>query len=117
MKLTQKDKEFLERLAFLLEERDLYVELAAASGPRMVLRKNYGDRIERAFDMTRQGVRWRFNRVFNEMYVESYRTVLWVESRFGTGLREKAMQIARDRARHDRDLIAQQGMNGSGHVG
>ena len=107
MKLTQKDKEFLERLSPLLEEKGLCIDLVESNWPRLVLRKNYGDRIERVFGLSRQGVRWRFNRVFNEMYVQAYATILWVESRFGTGLREKAMTIAQSRAQRDRAVMAQ----------
>ena len=107
MKLTQKDKEFLERLCPLLEEKGLYIDLVESSWPRLVLKKNYGDRVERIFDMSRQGVRWRFNRIFNEMYVQAYITILWIESRFGTGLREKAMTIARDRVRRNRGGLVQ----------
>jgi hypothetical protein len=49
------------------------------------------------FGMTRQGVRWRFQRLFNEIYVHAYITICWVESNFGTELREKALAIARER--------------------
>jgi hypothetical protein len=62
-----------------------------------VLRGNYGDRIESYFQVTRQGVRWRFQRLFNEIYVEAYLAVYTIESLFGTGLRPKAMEIARER--------------------
>jgi hypothetical protein len=47
--------------------------------------------------MTRQGVRWRFQRLFNEVYVSAYVTIYIVESLFGTALRQKAMEIARER--------------------
>jgi len=33
----------------------------------MVLRGTYGEKIHRAFRMSRQGVRWRFWRVLNDM--------------------------------------------------
>ena len=97
MKLTVKDKEFLERLKSLLDEKELAIDLRRDSIKRLVLRKNYGDKIESQFRMTRQGVRWRFQRLFNEIYVSAYETVFWVESSFGTTLRGSAMEIARDR--------------------
>jgi hypothetical protein len=64
---------------------------------RLVLRQNYGDKIESEFGMTRQGVRWRFQRIFSELYVSSYESIFWVESQFGTELRQKALEIARER--------------------
>ena len=97
MKLTHKDKNFLEQLKDLLESKDLAIELKEGGFKRFVLRQNYGDKIEGAFKMTRQGVRWRFQRLMNEIYPEAYLTVYWVESRFGTDLRQKALEIARER--------------------
>lgn len=97
MKLTEKDRVFLERLRSLLEEKHLSIELKEEGLRRLVLKKNYGDRIEQAFGLTRQGVRWRFQRLFNEIYVHAYITICWVESSFGTELREKALAIARER--------------------
>jgi len=47
--------------------------------------------------MTRQGVRWRFNHVFNKVYVEALTAVLMVESEFGTELRGQAITIAKER--------------------
>ena len=99
MKLTTKDKEFLERLLKLSDEKGLSVGLIRTGLPRMVLRKNYGDKVEKAFGMTRQGVRWRFNRLFNEIYVSAYETIYFIESYFGTDLRKKAMEIAKDRVK------------------
>lgn len=97
MKLTEKDRLFLERLRSLLDEKGLSIELKEDGLKKLVLRKNYGDRIEQAFGLTRQGVRWRFQRLFNEIYVHAYITICWVESSFGTELREKALAIARER--------------------
>ncbi len=97
MKLTLRDKEFLEQLRRLLDEKQLEIELKETGLKYMVLRRNYGDRIESDFGMTRQGVRWRFNRLFNEIYTEAYSTIIWVESNFGTDLRNYAMAIARQR--------------------
>ena len=97
MKLTVKDKDFLERLRSLLESKDLSIELKDDGLKSFVLRQNYGDKIDSAFNMTRQGVRWRFHRIFCEIYVASYETIYLVESLFGTELRQKAMEIARER--------------------
>ncbi|PKN61557.1 MAG: hypothetical protein CVU57_28790 [Deltaproteobacteria bacterium HGW-Deltaproteobacteria-15] len=97
MKLTLKDKDFLERLKALVETKDLSIALKQDGLKRLVLRQNYGDKIESAFGMSRQGVRWRFQRLFNEIYVEAYETIYWVESSFGTELRSMALEIARDR--------------------
>ena len=97
MKLTLKDKDFLEHLRILLDSKDLAIELKYDGFKHMILRKNYGDKIESAFNMTRQGVRWRFQRLFNEIYVSAYECIYVVESLFGTDLRHKAMEIARER--------------------
>ena len=97
MKLTSKDKEFLERLKSLLEAKELAIDLKEDGYKRFVLRQNYGDKVEKTFNMSRQGVRWRFYRLFNEIYVEAYTTIYFVESNFGTELRQMAMEIARER--------------------
>lgn len=118
MKLTHKDAEFLERLRRLMEEKDLTVELKARPAAHMVLRGNYGAKVETAFGVTRQGVRWRFNRVLNEMYVQAYCTILEVESRFGTGLRPMALAVLRDRAEMRRKALDAVGPDGTvGGVG
>ena len=96
MKLTQKDKDFLEKLAILLRERQLEVAMACDGCKRMVLRKNYGDKIEREFGMTRQGVRWRFQRVV-DLYVSSLEGICFVEGNLGVRLRPMALEIARER--------------------
>ena len=97
MKLTVKDKDFLERLKRLLEEKELKIDLKEDGLKRFVLRQNYGDKVEKAFGMTRQGVRWRFQRLFNEIYTNAYETVFWMESNFGTELRPMALEIAKER--------------------
>ena len=97
MKLTLKDKDFLERLRALFESKDLDIELKKDGLKRLILRKNYGDKIEAAFNITRQGVRWRFQRLFNEIYVSSYESIYVIESLFGTELRQKAIEIAKER--------------------
>jgi len=97
MKLTEKDKAFLDVLRDFMAAKDLDVELKDDGLKRMVLRQNYGDKIERAFGLTRQGVRWRFQRLFNEIYIEAYASIFAIESRFGTQLRSMALEIARER--------------------
>jgi hypothetical protein len=47
--------------------------------------------------MSRQGVRWRFWRLFNEVYVSAYETIYLMESCFGTQLRQQALAIAKER--------------------
>lgn len=97
MKLTQKDRAFLERLKGLLESKDLSVELKEDGYKRLILRQNYGDKIEDCFRMSRQGVRWRFWRLFNDVYVSAYETIYLIESSFGTQLRQQALTIAKER--------------------
>ncbi|HOH32063.1 MAG TPA: hypothetical protein PLC40_20460 [Candidatus Hydrogenedentes bacterium] len=97
MKLTSKDKAFLYNLRRLLEERQLRIEMKDDGLKHLVLRQNYGDRIECVFGITRQGVRWRFQRLFNEIYVESYERVWWIEANFGTELRHHAIAMAKER--------------------
>ena len=97
MKLTCKDKDFLERLKKLLDEKELAIELKEDGTKRLVLRQNYGDKVEKTFNMSRQGVRWRFYRLFNEVYIEAYQVIFFVESNFGTELRQMAIEIARER--------------------
>ena len=96
MKLTIKDKEFLKKLKSLLESKDLSIELKEDGLKKLVLRKNYGDKIETFFNLTRQGIRWRFQRLFNEIYLNSYLSIFWIESNFGTELRQEVMEIARE---------------------
>ena len=97
MKLTVKDKDFLERLKYLFDSKDLDIGIKKNGLKRLILRQNYGDKIEASFGMTRQGVRWRFQRLFNEIYVSAYETIFWIESNFGTDLRQKAIEIAKER--------------------
>jgi len=63
----------------------------------MVLRGTYGEKIHKAFRMTRQGVRWRFWRLFNDIYVSAFETILFVENVFGTQLRDHAIRISQER--------------------
>jgi len=97
MKLTVKDKDFLAHLRALLDSKDLSIELKKNGLKRLILRQNYGSRISAVFGVTRQGVRWRFQRIFNEIYVDSYLAIFFIESYFGTDLRRYAIQIAKER--------------------
>ena len=96
MKLTVKDKDFLERLKRLLEEKELKIDLKEDGLKRFVLRQNYGDKIDKCFGMTRQGVRWRFYHL-TEMYISSVEVIYFLESNFGTELRPMALEIAKER--------------------
>ena len=97
MKLTTKDKEFLERLRRLMESRDLCVELKSDRPSYMVLRGTYGEKIHATFQMSRQGVRWRFQRLMNDIYVSAFETILVIEKTFGTELRDYAVRISKER--------------------
>jgi len=97
VKLTCKDKDFLERLKKILDEKELAIELKEDGIKRLVLRQSYGDKVEKTFNMSRQGVRWRFYRLMNEIYLSAYESIFWIESNFGTELRQMAMEIARER--------------------
>ena len=97
MKLTEKDREFLDRLRQLMQAYELSVELKSGRPSYMVLRGTYGERIYRTFSMTRQGVRWRFQRIFNDIYIAAFSTILTVEKHFGTELREHAIRISKER--------------------
>ena len=96
MKLTQKDKEFLETLRRLVESKDLQVELRPGRPSYMVLKGTYGDKVHQAFRMSRQGVRWRFQRLA-DVYISSFETILFIEKTFGPQLREHAIRISRER--------------------
>ena len=97
MKLTQKDKEFLEALKKLMESKDLRVELRPGKPSYMVLRGTYGEKIDQTFHMTRQGVRWRFQRLLGDIYISAFESILFIEKTFGTQLREHAVRISRER--------------------
>jgi len=47
--------------------------------------------------MTRQGVRWRFQRLLGDIYVSAFESILLIEKTLGTQLREHAMRISRER--------------------
>jgi len=108
MKLTQKDKEFLETLKLLMESKELSVELRPGKPSYVVLKGTYGEKIYKAFRMTRQGVRWRFWRLFNDVYVSAFETILFIERIFGAQLRDHAIRISKERYEL-RQQIAQKG--------
>lgn len=130
MTLTEKDKQFLELLKRFIESKDLRVELAPGDPSYMVLRGTYGEKVHDAFRMSRQGVRWRFQRLFNDVYVSAFSTILFVEKVFGPQLRDHAIRISRERYALRQELAqadfkpakeavdaGQQGTSGRGDAG
>lgn len=87
----------MENLKVLIQSKELWVELRPVSPSYMVLKGTYGERIHQTFRMSRQGVRWRFQRLFSHVYVEAFETILMIEKTFGTQLREHAIRISRER--------------------
>ena len=81
----------------LTESKDLWVELKPEKPGYMVLKGTYGEKIHKIFRVTRPGVRWRFPRLFNHVYVEAFLTILMIEKIFGTQLREYAVKISKER--------------------
>lgn len=79
-----------------MESRDLSVELRAGKPSYLVLRGTYGDKVHEAFGMSRQGVRWRFHRLFNDVYASAFETILFIERTFGPQLRDHAVRISRE---------------------
>ena len=110
MKLTEKDQEFIEKLKMLIDDRDLKIELKEDGLKRFVLRRNYGDKIEKVFGLTRQGIRWRFQRLLGDIYISAYVTIYWVESLLGTELRAMALEIAKQRIE-----LRKKAMKGTGY--
>jgi len=110
MKLTIKDKEFLEKLKRLYESKDLSIELKNEGLKRFVLRQNYGDKIESDFGVTRQGIRWRFQRILNEIYISAYESIYVIETLFGTYLRNDAMEIVKERVKMRKKIQSEQNL-------
>ena len=96
MKLSEKDKQFLHQLHRLMQDHELWVERRLDSPGYLVLCGNYGQKIHGAFGQSRQGVRWRFQRVM-EMYIASFETILFIEKILGSDLRRDATAISRQR--------------------
>jgi hypothetical protein len=80
-----------------MESKDLWVELKPGRPSYMVLKGTYGEKIHKTFRISRQGVRWRFQRLFSHVYVEAFETILMIEKTFGTQLRDYAIRISRER--------------------
>ena len=97
MKLTEKDKQFLETLKTLMESKELWVELRPGRPSYLVLRGTYGEKVHQAFRMSRQGVRWRFQRLLGDVYVSSFESITFIEHTFGTQLRDHAVRISQER--------------------
>jgi hypothetical protein len=97
---------FLEDLKNLMESKDLWVELKPNRPSYMVLKGTYGEKVHKTFRMTRQGVRWRFQRLFCHVYVEAFETILMIEKTFGTQLREYAVKMSRERYEMRREMLS-----------
>ena len=80
-----------------MDSKDIWVELKPDTPSRMVLKGTYGEKIYKTFGVTRQGVRWRFQRLFGQVYVEAFLTILMIEKTFGTHLRDYAVRISKER--------------------
>ncbi len=87
----------MENLKKLMESKDLWVALKPGRLTYMILKGTYGEKIHKTFRMSRQGVRWRFQRLFCQVYVEAFETILMIEKIFGTELREYAIRISKER--------------------
>ena len=81
----------------LTASKDIWVELKRSSPSYMVLKGTYGKKIQKTFRVTRQGVRWRFQRLLNQVYVEAFLTILMIEKIFGTQLRDYAIKISKEK--------------------
>lgn len=97
MTLTTKDTVFLAKLKQLVEDEEIRIELKVDRPSYMSLRGAYGHKIYDTFAMSRQGVRWRFDHIFNRIYVAAFETILAIESDYGTQLRDHAIRISRER--------------------
>jgi hypothetical protein len=95
--MTEKDKTFLEKLKKLMDSKDLNVQLAPGEPSHMVLKGTYGQKIHKAFGVTRQGVRWRFQHLFGGAYVQAFETIMFIEKIFGSQLRDYAIRISKER--------------------
>ena len=97
----------MENLKELMESKDLWVELKLGRPSYMVLKGTYGEKIHKTFRITRQGVRWRFQRLFCQIYVEAFETILMIEKTFGTQLRENAIRISKEKYELRREVLNQ----------
>lgn len=87
-----------------MASKDLRVELKPGRPSYMALKGTYGEKIHETFRMTRQGVRWRFQRLFGQIYVEAFETILMIEKTFATQLRDYAIRISRERHEARREI-------------
>ena len=88
-----------------MDSKDLWVELKPDRPSYMILKGTYGEKIHKTFRTTRQGVRWRFHRLFNNVYVEAFETILFLEKVFGTQLRDYAVKISKERYELRREVL------------
>ena len=100
-------------MKILTESKDLWVELKPDEPSYMVLKGTYGKKIHKTFRVTRQGVRWRFQRLFNHVCVEAFLTILMIEKIFGSQLREYAVKISKERYALRQDAL-QRNIEGQG---
>ena len=87
----------MEKLKKLMDSKDLKVQLVPGEPSRMILKGTYGEKIHKAFGVTRQGVRWRFQHLFAQAYVQAFETIMFIEKVFGSQLRDYAIKISRER--------------------
>ena len=92
-----------------MDSKDLSVELKPGNPSRMILKGTYGEKIHKTFGVTRQGVRWRFQRLFGEVYVEAFLVIMAIEKIFGSQLREYAIRISRERYAWRQESLQQGG--------
>ena len=83
------------------------MELKPGKSSYMVLKGTYGEKIHKTFRMTRQGVRWRFYRLFNQVYVDAFSTILMIEKVFRIQLREYAVKISKERYELRQEVLSQ----------
>ena len=81
----------------LMDSKDLRVVLKPGEPSRMVLKGTYGEKIHKTFGVTRQGVRWRFQHLFGQAYIQSFETIMFIEKIFGSQLRDYAIRISKER--------------------
>ena len=98
-----------------MESKDLWVVLKPGRPSYMVLKGTYGEKIHKTFRMTRQGVRWRFYRLFNQVYVDAFSTILMIEKVFGTELREYAVRISKERYELRQEILSR-GFQAAGDI-
>jgi hypothetical protein len=88
-----------------MESKELWVELKPDRPSYMVLKGTYGEKVHETFRMTRQGVRWRFQRLFSHVYVEAFETILMIEKTFGRQLRGHAVRISKERYETRQEIL------------